>query len=59
MNIGTLLLIYLISSISCYKPYNLDEFMKDLEARNPSQPEFIQATRDFHFKYYRHSKFEK
>ena len=47
MNIGTLLLIYLISSISCYKSYNLDEFMKDLEARNPSQPEFIQATRDF------------
>ena len=47
MNIATLFLIYLISSISCYKPYNLDEFMKDLEARNPSQPEFIQFTRDF------------
>ena len=46
MKISTLFLIFLISSISCLKPYNLDEFMKDLESRNPSQPQFIQATRD-------------
>ena len=45
MNIWILFLIFLIASISCYKPYNLDEFMEDLEAQNPSQPEIIQATR--------------
>lgn len=28
------------------KKYNLDEFMKGLEERNPAQPEFIQATRE-------------
>lgn len=26
--------------------YNLDKFMKDLETRNPAQPEFIQASRE-------------
>lgn len=26
--------------------YNLDRFMKELELRNPSQPEFLQATRE-------------
>ena len=46
MKIATFFLIYLIASISCAKPYNLDEFMKDLEARNPAQPEFIQASRE-------------
>ena len=46
MKIATFFLIYLISSIYCSKPYDLDTFMKDLEARNPAQPEFIQATRE-------------
>ena len=46
MKITAFLLIYLIVSISCAQPYNLDEFMKNLEAKNPAQPEFIQATRE-------------
>ena len=46
MKKAAILLIYLVVSISCTKPYNLDEFMKNLEAKNPAQPEFIQATRE-------------
>ena len=46
MKLSAFLLIYLIISISCAEPYDLDKFMKDLEARNPAQPEFIQASRE-------------
>ena len=38
--------LYLIILVSCYEQYNLDEFLKNLEAKNPSQPEFIQAARE-------------
>ena len=46
MRISGLLFLYLIFSISCYEKYNLEEFMKNLEAKNPAQPEFIQASRE-------------
>jgi glutamate dehydrogenase (NADP+) len=45
----SLLLIFLTLSqtIVCeIKPYNVDEFMKKLEEKNPAQPEFIQAARE-------------
>ena len=42
----TFFFIYIISSISCAKRYNLDEFIKDLADRNPAQPEFIEACRE-------------
>ena len=41
-----LLILYLILSVTCFEKYNLDDFMKTLEERNPAQPEFIQATRE-------------
>ncbi len=40
-----LCLLFLVASQEP-KKYNLDEFMKGLEERNPAQPEFIQATRE-------------
>ena len=46
---ASLLLIFLTLSqtIVCeIKPYNVDEFMKKLEEKNPAQPEFIQAARE-------------
>jgi glutamate dehydrogenase (NADP+) len=46
MKKAAIFLLYLVVSISCTQPYNLDEFMKNLEAKNPAQPEFIQATRE-------------
>ena len=46
MKIAAFLFLYLILSISSLEKYNLDEFMKNLEARNPAQPEFIQASRE-------------
>ena len=39
-------LIKISLNISCAELYDLDKFMKDLEARNPAQPEFIQTSRE-------------
>ena len=46
MKISAFLYLYLILSISCFEKYNLDEFMKSVEEKNPSEPEFIQASRE-------------
>ena len=46
MKISSFLFLYLILSISCFEKYDLNDFMKKLEERNPAQPEFIQATRE-------------
>ena len=47
MKITVVLFLYLILlSISYYEKYNLDKFMKSVEEKNPSEPEFIQASRE-------------